>query len=86
VADTEIQVIHTPGHSAGPVCLYLPEANALFSGDTLFHGGPGATSRSHSDFPTIIDSIPSSPLSLPEDTRVHTGHGDHTKIINPREG
>jgi len=80
VAGTELQVIHTPGHSPGSVCLYAPEAGALFSGDTLFNGGPGATGRSYSDFGTIIDSIRDSLLTLPEDTRVHTGHGDHTTI------
>jgi glyoxylase-like metal-dependent hydrolase (beta-lactamase superfamily II) len=70
----------TPGHSPGSVCLYLPEAGALFSGDTLFNGGPGATGRSYSDFPTIVDSIRDSLFALPEETRVHTGHGDHTTI------
>ena len=62
------------------MCLYLPEAGALFSGDTLFNGGPGATGRSYSDFPTIIDSIRDSILTLPDETRVHTGHGDHTTV------
>ncbi|MEH3142256.1 MAG: MBL fold metallo-hydrolase [Mycobacterium kyogaense] len=80
LAGSDVQVIHTPGHSPGSVCLYLPEAGALFSGDTLFQGGPGATGRSYSDFGTIIDSIRGSLLTLPEDTRVHTGHGDHTTI------
>ncbi len=80
VAGTELQVIHTPGHSPGSVSLYLPEADTLFSGDTLFQGGPGATGRSYSDFPTIIDSIRERILSLPEDTRVHTGHGDPTSV------
>ena len=80
VAGTEIEVIHTPGHSPGSACLYLPEAAVLFSGDTLFQGGPGATGRSYSDFPTIIDSIRDSLLTLPEQTRVHTGHGDPTTI------
>ena len=80
VAGTEIEIIHTPGHSPGSVCLYLPEAGVLFSGDTLFNGGPGATGRSYSDFPTIIGSIRTSLFTLPEDTRVHTGHGDHTTI------
>ncbi|HEY5855022.1 MAG TPA: MBL fold metallo-hydrolase [Aldersonia sp.] len=80
VAGTEIQVIHTPGHSPGSVCLHLPEAGVLFSGDTLFHGGPGATGRSYSDFPTIIESIRERILNLPEETRVHTGHGDHTTV------
>jgi len=80
VAGTEIEVIHTPGHSPGSVCLYVPEAGVLFSGDTLFNGGPGATGRSYSNFPTIIDSIRQFVLTLPEDTRVHTGHGDHTTV------
>ncbi|MFE5501223.1 MBL fold metallo-hydrolase [Amycolatopsis japonica] len=80
VAGTELEVIHTPGHSPGSVCLHLPEAKALFSGDTLFSGGPGATGRSFSDFPTIISSIKERLFALPEDTRVHTGHGDPTTI------
>lgn len=79
-AGTELEVIHTPGHSPGSVCLYLSETHALFSGDTLFAGGPGATGRSHSDFPTIIDSIRDRILTLPGQTRVHTGHGDHTTV------
>ena len=80
IAGTEIQVIHSPGHSPGSVCLYLPEAGALFSGDTLFSGGPGATGRSYSDFPTIIGSIRDRLFTLPEETLVHTGHGDGTTI------
>lgn len=80
VAGTEIQALHTPGHSPGSVCLYLPEAKALFSGDTLFSGGPGATGRSFSDFPTIIDSIRDRLFALPPETEVYTGHGDGTTI------
>ncbi|MEU4344922.1 MBL fold metallo-hydrolase [Nocardia sp. NPDC023852] len=80
VAGTEIEVIHTPGHSPGSVCLHVPEAGMLFSGDTLFQGGPGATGRSYSDFPTIIDSIRDRLFALPEDTLVHTGHGEGTTI------
>ncbi|TJZ80224.1 MBL fold metallo-hydrolase [Rhodococcus oryzae] len=80
VAGTEIQAIHTPGHSPGSTCLYLPEAGELFSGDTLFSGGPGATGRSFSDFPTIIGSIRDRLFALPAETRVHTGHGDGTTI------
>jgi glyoxylase-like metal-dependent hydrolase (beta-lactamase superfamily II) len=52
----------------------------LFSGDTLFHGGPGATGRSYSDFDTIISSITRRLLKLPPETVVHTGHGDDTTI------
>ena len=80
IAGTEIQAIHTPGHSPGSMCLYLPEAGALFTGDTLFAGGPGATGRSYSDFPTIIDSIRDQLFTLPESTVVYTGHGDGTEI------
>ncbi|SDB84614.1 Glyoxylase, beta-lactamase superfamily II [Raineyella antarctica] len=80
VAGTQVHVISTPGHSPGSVCLYLPEAGELFSGDTLFEGGPGATGRSFSDFGTIIDSIRDRLLTLPPRTRVRTGHGDPTSI------
>ncbi|WP_087097354.1 MBL fold metallo-hydrolase [Nocardiopsis sp. JB363] len=80
VAGTELRVIHTPGHAPGAVCLYAPGAGVLFSGDTLFQGGPGATGRSYSDFPTIVASIRDRLLSLPEETVVNTGHGDSTTI------
>jgi glyoxylase-like metal-dependent hydrolase (beta-lactamase superfamily II) len=80
VAGTDIDILHTPGHSPGSVSLYLPEAAALFTGDTLFSGGPGATGRSFSDFDTIIDSIRDRLLTLPEEAVVHTGHGDTTTI------
>jgi glyoxylase-like metal-dependent hydrolase (beta-lactamase superfamily II) len=75
-----LQVIHTPGHSPGGVCLYWESEGVLFSGDTLFQGGPGATGRSYSDFPTIIDSIRTKLLTLPPETVVHTGHGGSTTI------
>jgi glyoxylase-like metal-dependent hydrolase (beta-lactamase superfamily II) len=80
VAGTVLQVVHTPGHSPGAVCLYAPDLAVLFSGDTLFQGGPGATGRSYSDFPTIVDSIRGSLLTLPASTVVHTGHGADTTI------
>lgn len=80
VANSFVTVIHTPGHSPGSVCLHAPECNALFSGDTLFYGGPGATGRTFSDFPTIIDSIRGRLLTLPGETVVRTGHGELTSI------
>jgi glyoxylase-like metal-dependent hydrolase (beta-lactamase superfamily II) len=80
VAGVELTVLHTPGHAPGAVCLYAPDLAALFSGDTLFAGGPGATGRSYSDFPTIVDSIRDRLLTLPGDTVVHTGHGGTTTI------
>ncbi|WP_433509601.1 MBL fold metallo-hydrolase [Nonomuraea sp. CA-143628] len=80
IGDAAVHVLHTPGHAPGAVCLYVPEHGVLFSGDTLFQGGPGATGRSYSDFPTIIASISRSLLTLPPETVVHTGHGDDTGI------
>ena len=80
IAGTALRVLHTPGHAPGAVCLYLPDQGVLFSGDTLFAGGPGATGRSYSDFDTIIDSIRTKLLTLPPETVVHTGHGDDTTI------
>ncbi|WP_055590217.1 MBL fold metallo-hydrolase [Peterkaempfera griseoplana] len=80
VAGTRLTVLHTPGHAPGAVCLYAPELSAVFTGDTLFAGGPGATGRSFSHFPTIIESIRERLLTLPPQTVVHTGHGDSTTI------
>src|SRR6201999_2079339 len=80
VAGHELRAIHTPGHSPGSVCWHAPELGAVFSGDTLFEGGPGATGRSYSDFPTILTSISEKLGSLPPDTVVYTGHGDSTTI------
>jgi glyoxylase-like metal-dependent hydrolase (beta-lactamase superfamily II) len=77
---TELRVIHTPGHAPGAVCLYVPELGAVFTGDTLFNGGPGATGRSFSDADQIVDSIRTRLFTLPPETVVHTGHGDDTTI------
>jgi glyoxylase-like metal-dependent hydrolase (beta-lactamase superfamily II) len=80
VGGTTLTVLHTPGHSPGSVCLYAPDLGAVFTGDTLFRGGPGATGRSFSDHATILASIRSRLWALPDDTVVHTGHGDSTTI------
>lgn len=80
VGDVDVRVMHTPGHAPGACCFSVPELGVVFSGDTLFNGGPGATGRSFSDFPTIIDSIQARLLSLPAETVVLTGHGDATTI------
>lgn len=80
VAGVTLTAIRTPGHSPGSTCLYAPKLGALFSGDTLFAGGPGATGRSFSDFATIIDSIRERLLRLPGETVVYPGHGDTTTI------
>lgn len=80
VGGTTLRVIHTPGHAPGAVCLYAPGLGCVFTGDTLFHGGPGATGRSYSDGDLILESIRTRLFTLPEDTVVHTGHGEDTTI------
>ncbi|MCD0481473.1 MBL fold metallo-hydrolase [Streptacidiphilus sp. ASG 303] len=80
VAGTELTVLHTPGHAPGAICLYAPSLGTVLTGDTLFQGGPGATGRSFSDFPTIVGSIRERLLTLPPETVVLTGHGDSTTV------
>jgi glyoxylase-like metal-dependent hydrolase (beta-lactamase superfamily II) len=73
-------VIHTPGHTPGAVSFYADDLGVVFTGDTLFNGGPGATGRSFSDSDLILTSIREKLLVLPDDTVVKTGHGDDTTI------
>jgi glyoxylase-like metal-dependent hydrolase (beta-lactamase superfamily II) len=80
VAGTTLIALHTPGHSPGSTCLHAPDLGTVFTGDTLFCGGPGATGRSYSDHPTIVRSIRERLFALPGDTVVRTGHGDDTTI------
>jgi len=80
VGGTTLRAIHTPGHAPGAVCFHAPDLGCVFTGDTLFQGGPGATGRSFSDEDQIKDSIRSRLFGLPADTVVHTGHGDDTTI------
>lgn len=82
---SQLAVLHTPGHAPGCCCFHIVGAGAdgsdvLFSGDTLFCGGPGATGRSYSDYDTIVHSIRTRLFTLPDSTIVHTGHGDSTTI------
>lgn len=78
--DVELNVLHTPGHTPGGVSFHAPELGVVFSGDTLFPDGPGATGQPASDFPTIIASIRDQLATLPGDTVVHPGHGESTTI------
>ena len=80
VGDVALEVVHTPGHSPGACCFYAEPLGVVFTGDTLFQGGPGATGRSFSDHDTIVASIRQRLLTLPPETRVLTGHGDETTI------
>ncbi|MFI1463361.1 MBL fold metallo-hydrolase [Nocardia carnea] len=80
IAGAQLRVLQTPGHSPGSCCLHLPDSGVVFSGDTLFEGGPGATGRSYSDYPTILSSINDVLFALPDETVVHTGHGPDTTL------
>jgi glyoxylase-like metal-dependent hydrolase (beta-lactamase superfamily II) len=78
VGEAEIAVLHTPGHTAGSICLYVPPF--LIAGDTLFPGGPGLTKRPGGDFALIVESIRTKLFTLPEVTVVYPGHGRSTTI------
>ncbi len=80
VAGTSLRVIHTPGHAPGAICLHAADLDCVFTGDTLFQGGPGATGRSFSDRDVLEASIRARLFDLPDETVVHTGHGDDTTI------
>lgn len=86
VGGTRLRVLHTPGHSPGGCSLHEPDEGVLFSGDTLFEGGPGATGRSFSDRATLVRSIADRLLPLPAGTLVHTGHGGDTTIGDEAPG
>jgi glyoxylase-like metal-dependent hydrolase (beta-lactamase superfamily II) len=86
VAGVTLQALHTPGHSPGSTCLYSADLGTVFTGDTLFSGGPGATGRSYSDEPTILRSIRTRLLALPAETVVRTGHGEDTTIAAEAPG
>ena len=85
VGGTRLQAIHTPGHAPGAVCFHAPSLGVVFTGDTLFQGGPGATGRSYSDEDVIKASIRERLFDLPEETVVHTGHGPDTTIGAEKE-
>ncbi|WP_125106140.1 MULTISPECIES: MBL fold metallo-hydrolase [Gulosibacter] len=80
IAGSVVRVLATPGHAPGAVCLAVPELGVVFSGDTLFQGGPGATGRSFSDRGTLEQSIREKLFPLGDEVVVKTGHGDDTTI------
>lgn len=80
IAGIELTTLHTPGHTPGSVCFSIPRLNTVCSGDTLFHGGPGATRWEYSSFAQVIESIQTQLFVLPDETIVHPGHGHSTTV------
>jgi hydroxyacylglutathione hydrolase len=81
----EANVIHTPGHTQGSICLFLANQNTLIAGDTLFHGSIGRTDLPGGNYESLIRSIHHKLLVLPDTTVVIPGHGPHTTIREERE-
>lgn len=82
--DFDFFVIHTPGHTAGGMCLYDKQNNILFSGDTLFRESVGRTDLPTGNQRALIDSISNKLFTLPDSTIVHSGHGKPTTIIHEK--
>ena len=80
VGKYEFEIIHTPGHTEGGICIYFKDNNLLFSGDTLFQESIGRTDLYGGSSEILLKSISEKLLVLPDDTTVYPGHGDETKI------
>jgi hydroxyacylglutathione hydrolase len=85
VGATEVHVLHTPGHTQGSICLWMPSEGKLVAGDTLFHESIGRTDLPGGDGKQILRSIHDKLLALPGDTQVFPGHGDNTTIDHERQ-
>ena len=84
IAGISLKVLHTPGHTAGGICLYSKKANVVFAGDTLFQGSVGRTDFPGSSTEKLMSSIKEKLLVLPDETVVYTGHGEETSIGEER--
>lgn len=88
ITGIDVNVIYTPGHTQGGVCYYISSENTLFTGDTLFEGSVGRTDLPTGNMETLVESVTSKLIPLPEETKVYPGHGDTTtigreKVYNP---
>ncbi len=83
-AGIRFEVLHTPGHTPGGICLYCPDVGVLFSGDALFADSIGRTDFPGGNYQQLIDSIKSKLLALPDETIVYTGHSPATTIGDER--
>lgn len=82
IADVRLEVIHTPGHTPGSVCLYCDELGVVFSGDTLLASGPARYCGEFPDFPAQLTAVGEYLLTLPPDTRVLPGHGEEITVAD----
>jgi glyoxylase-like metal-dependent hydrolase (beta-lactamase superfamily II) len=82
---SQLQVLHTPGHSPGGICLYAPDDKFVLSGDTLFQGDMGRTDLAGGNYEQLIDSIRTKLMTLPGDVKVYPGHGPATTIGEERQ-
>jgi hydroxyacylglutathione hydrolase len=78
LAGQEFQIFHTPGHSPGSICLYMPAQRTIIAGDVLFRGSIGRTDFPGGSFDTLANSIRQKLYTLPDDTIVYPGHGPET--------
>ncbi len=78
--NTEMKIIHVPGHSPGHVVFYSEEENILVVGDVLFYGSIGRTDLPGGNYDTLISGIKTKLLTLPEDVKVYSGHGPETSV------
>ena len=85
IGNISANVIHTPGHTEGSICLYFPKEKMLIAGDTLFAGNIGRTDLAGGSFEKIINSLQGRLMALPDDTDVIPGHGPATTIGAERE-
>ena len=85
IGNTPVNVIHTPGHTEGSICLFLPDEKKLIAGDTLFAGSIGRTDLPGGSMDKIMRSLHTRVLALPDETEVTPGHGPQTTIGDERE-
>lgn len=88
LASMELHVLAVPGHSPGGLAFYMPKENCVFVGDTILEGGIGRTDLHRGNYDTLLNSIKTKLLSLPDDTIIYSGHGrsstiKYEKLNNP---
>jgi len=80
----EIEVFHTPGHTPGGICYFIPQGPVLMAGDTIFYGSIGRTDFPRGDYDTLMASITQKVLTRPDETRIYSGHGPVTTVSRER--